>query len=175
MTDVSYSDAHICQAQCTADGDRCKAYTYVRRPPLTGSCCLKGTVGHQNPSSTCTSGVKAPPPGSVSARVGSCAEAMAGTLLGSSGSGSGGGAVALRADGSLTVRILPDRSVADFFVNGGAWAATQAWVDKGARAPGESSVLVWGNAAAAGVTADIDAWGMGCGWADPSYTEHPTM
>ena len=28
---------------------------------------------------------------------------------------------------------------------------------------------------AAGIKADIDVYGMGCGWLNPSYTEHPTI
>lgn len=62
VTDVNYTDPHICQAQCTSDGDKCKAYTYVVRPPLAGSCCLKGDVPSPNPSSSCTSGSKIPNP-----------------------------------------------------------------------------------------------------------------
>ena len=58
MTDVSYSDPHICQAACTADGARCQAWTYVTRPPLVGSCCLKSTVPQPDASATCTSGSK---------------------------------------------------------------------------------------------------------------------
>lgn len=72
----------------------------------------------------------------------------------------------------LTVRILPDRSLADFFVQGGRWAGTEAWVGD-PRAPGDSQVSVF--ASATGLKADIDVWGMGCGWLTPSYTEHPTI
>jgi hypothetical protein len=57
VTDVNYTDPHICQAVCAADKN-CMAYTYVTRPPLAGSCCLKGTVPAPNPNSKCTSGVK---------------------------------------------------------------------------------------------------------------------
>eukprot|EP01051_Picozoa_sp_SAG22_P007991 SAG22_NODE_585_length_8867_cov_11.509580_5_plen_89_part_00 len=74
----------------------------------------------------------------------------------------------------LTVRILPDRSLADFFVAGGRWAGTEAWAAKAApRQPADSQVSVF--AGAAGVKADIDVWGMGCGWLTPSYSEHPTV
>jgi len=75
------------------------------------------------------------------------------------------------------MRILPDRSVADFFVSGGQWAATQAWVDKdNARNSTDSTVLVWSSSGSPGsVSADIDVWAMGCGWVTPSYTENPTM
>lgn len=48
------------QATCTADAN-CKAYTYVVRPPLVGSCCLKGSVPPPKANPTCTSGVKKAP------------------------------------------------------------------------------------------------------------------
>jgi hypothetical protein len=74
------------------------------------------------------------------------------------------------------VRILPDRSLADFFVAGGRWAGTEAWAAKTApRKPTDSTVSVFAGAASMGVKADIDVWGMGCGWLTPSYTEHPTL
>lgn len=72
----------------------------------------------------------------------------------------------------LSVRILPDRSLADFFVQGGRWAGTEAWVGD-PRAPGDSQISVFGSAA--GLKADINVWGMGCGWLTPSYTENPTV
>lgn len=62
VTDVTYTDAHICEAACAAD-PRCQAYTYVTRPPLAGSCCLKEGVPPEGTCTTggvsdCTSGVK---------------------------------------------------------------------------------------------------------------------
>lgn len=73
----------------------------------------------------------------------------------------------------ITVRILPDRSVVDFFVQGGRQAGTLSWVSGTPRTPEASQVTIF--TATAGVTADIDVYGMGCGWEFPSYTEHPTM
>ena len=73
----------------------------------------------------------------------------------------------------ISVRILPDRSVADFFVNGGRYSGTVSWVSPAPRAAAASQVTVFSNTA--GVTADIDVYGMGCGWENPSYTAHPTM
>lgn len=167
VTNVHYRDPRICQAQCTADGDKCKAFTYVTRPPLVGSCCLKSVVGAATMSPTCTSGIKNAPR-TVGVRVGTCAEALAGATP------SATAAVPLNPDGSLTVRILPDRSVADFFVSQGRWAGTQAWHDaKTPRSAADSTVLVWANGV--GVTADVDVWAMGCGWVTPSYTDSPTM
>jgi len=75
-------------------------------------------------------------------------------------------------DGGLTLRMMPDRSLADFFVAGGQWAGTSAWSSKTPRLAADSEISVWGDT---GVTADIDVWSMGCGWLTPSYTEHPTL
>lgn len=85
----------------------------------------------------------------------------------------GGGPVRLFDDTELAVRITPDRSVADFFLQGGRWSGTLAWQSKTPRAAADSQVAVW--TSATGVKADIDVYGMGCGWADPSYTENPSM
>jgi sucrose-6-phosphate hydrolase SacC (GH32 family) len=60
VTNVNYTDPHICQASCTADAN-CMAYTYVVRPPLYASCCLKNGVPAPNPLNTCTSGAKKSP------------------------------------------------------------------------------------------------------------------
>ena len=76
------------------------------------------------------------------------------------------------ADG-IMVRILPDRSVADFFVQGGQVAGTTAWPQKDPRAATDSQVSV--SSSGTGVTADIDVWSMGCGWTTPSFTDSPTM
>jgi hypothetical protein len=178
VTDVTYSDPHICQAACGSDA-RCEAYTYVTRPPLVGSCCLKGRVRAQDRSPTCTSGVKpgaAPPSaGTVTVKLGSCAQLLAGELgRHSAAAAAPAAALALAPGAPLTLRILPDRSVADFFVSGGAFAGTTAWLDKAPRAPGDSQVLLVALAGAA-VSADVDVFSMGCGWADPSYTENPTL
>lgn len=76
-------------------------------------------------------------------------------------------------ESSISVRILADRSVADFFVNGGRYSGTVSWVSPSPRAAASSQVTVFSDTP--GVTADIDVYGMGCGWENPSYTEHPTM
>ena len=174
VTDVQYSDPHICQAACTADGPKCQAFTYVTRPPLVGSCCLKGIVPNASPNPSCTSGVKAPASG-ITVQVGACSAMMGRELpaadapQASSFELSGGSL-----PDTISLRLLPDRSVADVFVQGGRWAGTVAWLGKDPRAPGDSTVALWANATAT-VVADVDVWAMGCGWADPSYTENPTM
>ena len=33
--------------------------------------------------------------------------------------------------------------------------------------------MVWSGAA--GIAAQVDVYGMGCGWLNPSFTENPTM
>ena len=73
----------------------------------------------------------------------------------------------------LTVRVLPDRSCADWFVQGGRWAATDGWQGTEARKPEDSNVMLWSSTA--GVSAQVEVHSMGCGWLNPSYTEHPTM
>lgn len=76
------------------------------------------------------------------------------------------------ADG-IMVRILPDRSVADFFVQGGQVAGTVAWPQKAPRAASDSQITV--SSSGSGVTADIDVWQMGCGWLTPSFTDSPNL
>ena len=76
-------------------------------------------------------------------------------------------------DENVTLRILPDRSVVDFFVQGGRWSGTQSWISGTPRIAEASQVTVFTDTA--GVNASIDVHGMGCGWEFPSYTEHPTM
>jgi hypothetical protein len=75
--------------------------------------------------------------------------------------------------GVVTVRILSDRSIADFFVMGGRWAGTVAWVSGTPRLANASQIRIF--AAQAGMKADIEVHSMGCGWEFPSYTEHPNM
>ena len=85
-----------------------------------------------------------------------------------------GPAVTIFADEEeLAVRILADRSVADIFVQGGRWAATQGWHDAAPRKPADSNVMVWSGSA--GVSAQVDVHAMGCGWLNPSYTDKPSL
>jgi hypothetical protein len=110
--------------------------------------------------------------GVATAKVAACPEVMQPPAAATAAT-TGSTFTLLESDDVVTVRILPDRSVADFFVQGGRWAATTAWASEAPRAPADSAVVVWAHAE--GVTADVDVWGMGCGWANPSYTDHPTM
>ena len=73
----------------------------------------------------------------------------------------------------VLVRILADRSVADIFVQGGRWAATQGWQHPAPREPADSNVMVWSGSS--GVSAEVDVHAMGCGWLNPSYTDSPTL
>jgi len=59
VTDVNYTDPTICQRACDSDS-KCVCWTYVTRPPLVGSCCLKNGIPNENPNPTCTSGIKIP-------------------------------------------------------------------------------------------------------------------
>jgi hypothetical protein len=63
VTNVNYTDPHVCEQACFAD-PKCQAYTYVVRPPLYASCCQKGADGWgYNPNDAiCTSGVRNPKP-----------------------------------------------------------------------------------------------------------------
>jgi hypothetical protein len=170
VTNVDYSDPHICQAACGSDA-RCKAYTYVTRPPKVGSCCLKDSVPPAVQRTTCTSGVK-PGKNAVAVRVGTCAALLSGELEKEAGSPS---TVALAPGAPLTLRLLPDRSVLDVFVNGGAFAGTVTWdAQAPPRAPGDTSVILVAPTGS-GLSADVDVYSMGCGWVNPSYTEHPNL
>ena len=131
------------------------------------SCCIKGNISGID-------GCPVPAQGMVSGAK------TAGTYACTRGGGGGGGghrpapstAVPLFDETKLEVRIMPDRSLADFFVQGGQVAGTMAWQGKEPRAAGDSQVTVYASAA---VKADIDVWSMGCGWLTPSYTENPTL
>jgi hypothetical protein len=57
VTNVNYTDFKTCEAACDADA-KCQAWTYVVRPPLHASCCLKGGIPSYGKNSICTSGVK---------------------------------------------------------------------------------------------------------------------
>merc|ERR1719506_1822990 len=64
VTHQNYTDFKLCEAACNKD-DKCKAWTYVVRPPLHADCCLKSEVPVSRKNPTCTSGCKkqpAPPP-----------------------------------------------------------------------------------------------------------------
>jgi hypothetical protein len=73
----------------------------------------------------------------------------------------------------LAMRILADRSVADLFLQGGRWAATQGWQHTAPRKPADSLVMVWSGSS--GLSAQVDVHAMGCGWLNPSYTDKPTL
>ena len=131
----------------------------------------------QDNNPPCTSGVKNPPPpgpGRVNVQVGKCSDALNG-FPASAGEATSFPMLRPGADSSVTVRILADRSVADVFVEAGRWSGTVAWQTAAPRRAGDSTVSLFAAAGSTGVSADIDVWSMGCGWVDPSYTEHPTM
>ncbi len=113
----------------------------MTRPPLVGSCCLKGNVPGQVPNSACTSGIKNPSPGvpTVRVRAGTCSEALAGNIA--------SGPVAifpmLAGDDTVSLRILPDRSLADFFVQGGRASGNQKKKEKKKKKEREKFVCVF--------------------------------
>lgn len=73
----------------------------------------------------------------------------------------------------VAVRILADRSVADIFLQGGRWAATQGWQHTAPRKPADSQVMVWSDSS--GLSVQVDVHAMGCGWLNPSYTDKPLL
>ena len=185
-----------CQALCDST-PTCEAWTFLKRGPKNQmACCIKGAIATDGcPVVRTASPERLSPLFSACCIVVSgvhvvlCAPQPAkGMVSGAKVAGSvecthGGGSrppppptkpTPLFDETELTVRILPDRSLADFFVQGGRWAGTEAWVGP-PRAPGDSQISVFGNATGLTVTADIDVWAMGCGWLTPSYTEHPTI
>lgn len=84
-----------------------------------------------------------------------------------------GGITQLFDDTELTVRVLADRSVADWFVQGGRWAASDGWQAPKPRLPADSNVLLWSGDAT--ISAQVNVYELGCGWLNPSYTENPTL
>ena len=110
-----------CQALCDKTPE-CHAWTFLKRGGPGGqgmSCCIKGPI--------ISDGCPHPAPGMVSgAKVAGSAQCTA---------GGGGGhhpapsrkEIPLFNEAKLSVRILPDRSIADFFVAQGRWAGTEAW------------------------------------------------
>lgn len=141
VTNVNYTDPKVCQAVCQADPN-CKAYTYVTRPPLVGSCCLKGSVPAPNPNPTCTSGAK---PGAIQ-----------------------GNSVALPllpGDTAVDVRVFVDNTFLEVFVMGGRVALTLP-INSGAEAGAAGVTLT----AAAGADADltrVNVWHMNGIWVSP--------
>ena len=151
-----------CQGLCDTTS-ACEAWTFLARGGGM-ACCIKGAIS--------TDG---------------CPEYAKGMVSGAKTAGSvpcgnppnpGPGpkpapGVPIFDETEIIVRITPDRSVADFFVQGGRWSGTLGWPGRAPRAAADSNVAVWGSAAT--VTADVDVYSMGCGWEYPSYTENPTL
>lgn len=102
VTDVNYTDPHICQAACNKTKE-CRAFTYVVRPPLKGSCCLKNTYPAQVANPTCTSGVKPGGPGPAP---------------------QGAAIPILESDAELDLRVYVDNTFAEVFVMQGRLAIT---------------------------------------------------
>ena len=148
VTDVTYTDPHVCQAACTADGERCQAYTYVTRPPLVGSCCLKGSVPAADANPTCTSGSKH---GGGSAGVGG---ALAAIPL-------------LRGDIAIDVRVFVDSTFIEVFVMEGRVAFTYG-INSGAEA-GAAGVTLFADATnpAPVAAANVSVWHLNSIWTTP--------
>lgn len=142
VTNVNYSDPHICQAVCTADPN-CKAYTYVTRPPLVGSCCLKSSVPLPNPYSACTSGSKTDPWNPTT---------------------SGIPLPLLPGDADVDVRVFVDNTFVEVFVMQGRLAFTVPITSGG----GAAGMTLFAQAPGAGVVASsVNVWHMGSIWVSP--------
>ena len=145
VVNVNYTDPRICQAACTADGEKCQAFTYVTRPPLVGSCCLKGSVPAPGANPTCTSGSK-----------------HGGRVPGS------GGAFAsiplLSGDSAIDVRVFTDNTFIEVFVMEGRLAFTYD-INVGAEA-GAAGVTLYADAAngATVVVRNASVWHLNDIW-----------
>ena len=142
VTNVNYSDPHICQAACTADGERCQAFTYVTRPPLVGSCCLKSSVPAADAQATCTSGVKHPAPPGV----------LAGAPL-----------PILPGDTAIDVAVFTDNTFIEVFVLGGRLAFTANVAQPADGAWAMSAFVKAGPAA----TPTVAVWHLSGIWIEP--------
>ena len=155
--------ATACQALCDAT-KTCFAWTYLKRGPKNGmSCCIKGPIPQKD---GCPIYAKGMTSGAKTAGTVQCnAPHPRPPARGSD--------VPLFDDTVITVRIMPDRSLADFFVQGGRWAGTTSWPGKDPRKASDSQISVFSKVG--GISVDVGVWGMGCGWLTPSYTEKPTL
>lgn len=153
-----------CQALCD-NTSACYAWTFLKRGPNNGmSCCIKGPIPDRD-------GCPIPAPGMWSGAKTAGTVQCGGPSPPPPPPPSSG--VPLFDATTLTVRLMPDRSVADMFVQGGRWAGTLAWLSKAPRAPNDSVVSVYSRTG--GVSVDVGVWSMGCGWLNPSYTDRPTL
>jgi len=148
VTDVSYTDPHICQAACTADGDKCQAWTYVTRPPLVGSCCLKGAVDVPDANAACTSGSKQPNPHPAGS------------------SGAFASVPLLPGDAAVDLRVFVDNTFIEVFVMQGRLAFTYG-VNPGAERAEAGATLF---ASAPLQVASASVWHM-----NPIWVETPTV
>jgi hypothetical protein len=133
VVDVNYTDPHLCQAECSRRKE-CVAFTYVVRPPLKGSCCLKGSVPPRDASPACTSGVKPGGPRAAGADI-----------------------PLLAGDAELDVRVFIDNTFVEVFVMQGRLAITLK-LDQN---PIADAALELFNDGAVAVTANnVDVWAM---------------
>jgi beta-fructofuranosidase len=143
VTNVNYSDPKICQAQCTADGPKCQAYTYVVRPPLVGSCCLKSIVPPPNPNPSCTSGSKVPTPLPSN-------QAVFDVML-------------VPGDTAVDVRVFTDNTFIEVFIMGGRHAVTYG-INSGVESTTAGMTLF--SSSSITVT-DVNAWHLNSIWVSP--------
>jgi len=143
VTNVQYTDPHICQAACNAT-PACTGFTYVVRPPLKGACCLKAGYPALVANPTCTSGVKPggpPPPPPAGAPI-----------------------PLLPGDAAIDVRVYLDNTFAEVFLMEGRVALTLTTKAPLANAALELYAKKGGAVTATGVT----VWPLESIWKSPA-------
>lgn len=140
VTNVEYTDPHICEAVCIANPD-CQAWTYVTRPPLVASCCQKGATGFRyNPDSpTCTSGVRTPRPAPID--------------------GTSDSLVFKPGETTVTIHVFIDNTFIEAYWQDGRVAMTKTFVD----AAPEFGMAIFAESADVAVVS-AQAWHMGGIW-----------
>ena len=154
------TDPHRCQTMCLAD-PMCEVWVYVIRgqPAGSGDCLFKSEAhtcpsantkctagrGHEPIGHNCYHPKPSPPPGPTKA-----------TLKVLTGE-------------TLDIRVLVDRSVVEIFANKGRAAFVSA---DNSFHENHTKVALF-NSGKAPVTANVSAFGMGCGWTKTKPTPKP--
>lgn len=146
VTNVAYTDPLMCQAACNATA-ACTGYTYVVRPPLHASCCLKSGYPALDANPKCTSGVK---PGGAPPKHRGTAIPM------------------LPGDTAIDVRVFLDNTFVEVFVMQGRLALTLKF-DVGANPISDAAFALFAAAGSAPVAAtDVTLWHVNSIWVSPS-------
>lgn len=145
VTNVNYTDPHLCQLACNQTAG-CTGFTYVVRPPLKGACCLKSGYPAQDANPTCTSGVKPGGPGPGPARAASTPIPL------------------LAGDVAVDVRVYIDNTFVEVFIMEGRLALTLLLKDNPVA---DVALGLFANGTAVHV-GSADVWAMKPIWTSPS-------